>query len=69
MKTEIILTLYDSFLRGEKILRRAFCERFALSERTFYRYMRVISSFVRSHKPGYIIDIEEGEGAYYLKNL
>lgn len=69
MKTELILLLYDALVCGGSVARKNFCAEHSLSERTFYRYMREVSAFVRAHKPEYIIDIAEPQGRYYLKKL
>ena len=38
-------------------------------ERTFYRYLREITFFLRAHKPSYIVDVSEREGIYCLKKV
>lgn len=67
MKTELILLLYDALLRGEAVPRMKFCGEHKISERTFYRYLRVVSEFLRSYKPAYFIDIAEQNSVYYMK--
>ena len=69
MKTELILLLYDEFIGGKIILRADFCAEHSIVERTFYRYLREITAFLRAHKPSYIVDISEREGTYFLKKV
>ena len=67
MKIQLILLLYDELLMGKTIGRSEFCAGHQLSERTFYRYLREISCFLRANKPDYVVDVFEPEGRYYLK--
>lgn len=69
MKTELILLLYDEFIGGKIISRANFCTEHSIVERTFYRYLREITSFLCAHKPSYIVDISEQDGAYFLKKV
>lgn len=69
MKIEIILTLYDLLISGKKVSRQSFCVQNNISERTFYRYMREISSFLRKRRPKYMVDFSEREGLYSLKKI
>lgn len=69
MKIELILLLYDAFIGGEAVSRRDFCAAHAISERTFYRYIREVSVFLRAHKPDRVVDVAEPEGKYYLKKI
>ncbi|HIR22836.1 MAG TPA: hypothetical protein IAB32_03530 [Candidatus Scatosoma pullicola] len=68
MKTEWMLLIYDALIGGQSVARIEFCCRHAISERTFYRYMREISSFLRKYKPGYKVEVLEPEGKYFMKN-
>ena len=67
MKTKLILLLYDSFLSGETVDRVSFCVQYAISERTFYRYMNELYLFLREFKKVWFIDVEEPDGRYQLK--
>ena len=67
MKTQLILSLYDSLVQGERIDRRIFCERNAVSERTFYRYLREISLFLMQARRNAVLKIDDNEGVYYLE--
>lgn len=67
MKTELILLLYDEFIGGKKISRAEFCAEHSIVERTFYRYLREITIFLRAHRPSYIVDVAGREGVYFLK--
>lgn len=67
MKVELILFLYDAFLRGEVVSRREFCLRYSVSERTFYRYLHEISLFLREYRPSCVLDVLEPQGKYYIK--
>ncbi len=69
MKTELILLLYDELIGGKIILRADFCVEHSIVERTFYRYLREITVFLRAHKPSYIVDVSERDGAYFLKKV
>ena len=65
MKTELVLLLYDSLFEEEYVSRLDFCARFAISERSFYRYIRDISWYLRKYKCSYFIDVKEPEGKYF----
>ena len=69
MKIELILLLYDELIGGKVVSRKEFCAGHAIVERTFYRYLREITSFLRAHKPSYIVDVSEREGTYFLKKV
>ena len=69
MKIENILCIYDALVSGQKIVRNTFCAKFCVSERTFYRYMREISDFVRKHRAEYVVCVSERDGVYSLKKL
>ncbi len=69
MKIELILLLYDELLGGKTVSRAEFCAEHLIVERTFYRYLREIASFLRAHKPSHIVDVSEREGAYFLKKV
>ena len=69
MKTELILLLYDELIGGKIVSRADFCAEHAIVERTFYRYLREITVFLRAHKPSYIVDVSERDGAYFLKKV
>ena len=66
MKIKLILLLYDALINGETISRKKFCAEYFVSERTFYRYMQEIVSFLRAHKSSCYIDLQN-EGDYFLK--
>ena len=66
MKIKLILLLYDALINGETISRKKFCAEYVVSERTFYRYMQEIVSFLRAHKSSCYIDLQN-EGDYFLK--
>ena len=69
MKIELILLLYDELIGGKAVSRKEFCAERGVSERTFYRYVREISLFLRECKPAYVIDVAAGSGTYYLKKV
>lgn len=69
MKIESILLLYDELIGGKTVSRTQFCAEHAIVERTFYRYLREITFFLRAHKPSYIVDVSEREGIYCLKKV
>ena len=69
MKTEVILLLYDEFIGGKKFSRAEFCAEHSIVERTFYRYLREITVFLRAHRPSYIVDVAGREGVYFLKKV
>ena len=69
MKIELILLLYDELFGGKTVSRKKFCAEHSIVERTFYRYLREITSFLRAHKPSYIVDVSEREGTYFLKKV
>ena len=64
MKIESILLLYDELIGGKTVSR---AEEHSITERTFYRYLREITAFLRAHKSSYIVDVSERKGAYFLK--
>ena len=67
MKIESILLLYDELIGGKTVSRAEFCAEYSITERTFYRYLREITAFLRAHKSSYIVDVSERKGANYLK--
>lgn len=67
MKIQLILLLYDELIGGKTISRADFCAEHSIVERTFYRYLREISCFLRAHKQTLIVDVLEPDGRYYLK--
>ena len=69
MKTENILYIYDVLVGRQKIVRNDFCVEFGVSERTFYRYVRIISDFLRKYRSEYVIDVQNNSGEYYIKSL
>ena len=69
MKIELVLLLYDELIGGKTVSRTRFCAEHAIVERTFYRYLREITFFLRAHKPSYIVDVSEREGIYCLKKV
>ncbi len=69
MKIELILLLYDELIGGKVVSRKEFCAEHAIVERTFYRYMREISDFVRIYKSSYFIDIAEPKGMYFMEKF
>lgn len=69
MKTTLILLLYDMLLGGKAVSRAEFCEEHSLSERTFYRYLREVSAFLRTYKADCVVDMADREGRYFLKKV
>lgn len=67
MKTESILLLYDTLLKGETVWRSEFCADHSVSERTFYRYIYKVSAFLRKHKSDYVIDVTAPDGKYFME--
>ena len=68
MKTQIVLTLFNYLVCGKTICRNDFCVRFGISCRTFYRYVREISCFLRGSRPDCVIDVSREGAEYRLKN-
>ena len=69
MKTELILLLYDELLGGKVVSRKEFCAEHLIAERTFYRYLHEITSFIRAHRSSYLVDVSERDGTYFLKKV
>ena len=69
MKIESILLLYDELIVGKTVSRAEFCAEHSITERTFYRYLREITVFLRAHRPSYIVDVAGREGVYFLKKV
>ena len=69
MKTQTVLALYDALMSGKKIFRHDFCVSFGVNDRTFYRYMREISAYLRQAHPDYVVDVAPREGRYFLKKI
>ena len=67
MKTQLILSLYDSLVQGEKIDRQNFCTKNAISERTFYRYIREISLFLMHSRHNAVLKMDDIDSIYYLE--
>lgn len=68
MKTQLILTLYDKLTVGNGVDREQFCADFAISERTFYRYIREINLFIMRAKRTLVLKVDEPTGHYYTEN-
>ena len=66
MKIEVVLLLYDALMRGERISRRT---EYCISERTFYRYMREVTDFLRKYKPEYVVDLSRSDSEYFAVKL
>ena len=69
MKIELVLLLYDKLVGGETVPRKKFCGEHGISERTFYRYLREVSEFLRVHKPSRIVDVTGSCGEYFLRKV
>lgn len=67
MKIELMLLIYETLIGGKDVARGEFCRAQQISERTFYRYMRELSAFLRKHKPGCRIEIVGPDGRYFLE--
>lgn len=65
MKIELILLLYDELISGKTVLRKEICVKYKVSERTFSRYIHVITVFFRIYESTYFWG-ECPDG--YLKN-
>ncbi len=66
MKTQIILSLYEELNSGKTVQREEFCKNHFISERTFYRYVLEISSFLMKNKSKKVLYTKEGKGEYYF---
>lgn len=69
MKIEVVLLLYDALMRSERISRRTVCAEYCISERTFYRYMREVTDFLRKYKPEYVVDLSRSDSEYFAVKL
>ena len=69
MKTQLVLTLYNLLLFGERIDRKIFCQSNQISERTFYRYIKEINIFIMHAKKNYVLMVDEPDGVYYFENI
>lgn len=69
MKTQLILTLYDALICEKRINRKEFCEKYDISERSFYRYFKQIGQFLMHRKVDYILKVDEPYGVYYLEKV
>ncbi len=69
MKTQLVLTLYNLLLFGERIDRKIFCQSNQISERTFYRYIKEINIFIMHAKQNYVLMVDEPDGVYYFENI
>lgn len=69
MKTQLVLTLYNLLLFGERIDRKIFCQSNRISERTFYRYIKEINIFIMHAKQNYVLMVDEPDGVYYFENI
>lgn len=55
MKIRSVLKLYDRLLEGSTVMRGAFCKENAISERTFYRYICELQTYLNERRPGGVI--------------
>ena len=69
MKTQLVLTLYNLLLFGERIDRKIFCQSNQIAERTFYRYIKEINIFIMHAKQNYVLMVDEPDGVYYFENI
>ncbi len=69
MKTQLILNLYDLLYSEERIDRKNFCTVNAISERTFYRYIKEINVFLMHYKRKYVLKVDEPSGIYYIEKI
>ena len=69
MKTQLVLTLYNLLLFGERIDRKIFFLFIQISERTFYRYIKEINIFIMHAKQNYVLMVDEPDGVYYFENI
>ncbi len=67
MKTQLVLLIYATLIKMKVVVRKDFCSRHAISERTFYRYMAEIVAFLHEDAPTIVVDVIEPDGKYYLK--
>lgn len=67
MKIKLILLIYDTLLCGGEIVREQFCTEHSISERTFYRYLNDICTFLRMYKDFCLVDVIEPEGRYFMR--
>ncbi len=66
MKTQNILTLYDTLLCGAMVEKKSFCTQKGISERTFYRYIREINIFIMHCKRDVVLRVDDPYGLYYI---
>lgn len=67
MNIKMLLAMYDTLINGGRVSRRGVCAQYGLSERTFYRYMREISAFLREYKSDCVIDLSRDGAEYFIK--
>ena len=67
MKTNLILKLYDSLINGEVVSREKFCRKYAISARTFYRYIDDVRCFLQSEHPDSPLAKTGIDNCYYIK--
>ena len=67
MKTNLILKLYDSLINGEVVSREKFCRKYAISARTFYRYIDDVRGFLQSEHPDKPLAKTGIDNCYYIK--
>lgn len=67
MKTNLILKLYDSLINGEVVSREKFCRKYAISARTFYRYIDDVRGFLQSEHPDSPLAKTGIDNCYYIK--
>lgn len=69
MRIGLILSLYDEFMSGGRIVREKFCKENFISERTLYRYLNDIRDHLRRRKSGCVISYSKEDECYFLEEL
>lgn len=70
LKVDILLCIYNRLIKGKVVSKKDIVDKFNISERTFYRYIRDVKKFVQ--KPDSELVDEEiisdrSKGGYILK--
>ena len=67
-KSQVILYIYDTLIRGEKIKTNEIINEFEISLRTFQRYIAEINDFFFNNFMNYYVKYDYELKYYYLVN-
>lgn len=68
-KCHSVLSLYDLLLWGQQVLKPDFCEKYAISERTFDRDIAEIRRFLRDERNDLKLEYLPLAGRYSVKAI